>query len=163
MAVQPKMSDLVGDLQAVSDTMEAFLDRRTGRIEMLTEDMEDTIGPEGAELERMIREDTTDRFVPLPTQFERDDFRIMQRFAWSRDDDRHCEKLEDALRGRGKYRRFKDRVIDLDIERDWFAFRDARYKQMMVDWCEEHNVDYIDDMPEADPADPDDRTDRDAS
>lgn len=151
MAVQPKISRLIGDAQAVNADTEVFYDRQAGEVHFFSMDTGNHV-PEIAELREEIREDTTGRFVSLPSQSERNDYRVMKQFARSRADDRQRELLEVALRGRGAFGRFKMLVDELDIREAWFAFRDAHEKRLMMDWCEKHEVAYIDDMPDAEAA-----------
>jgi hypothetical protein len=45
-----------------------------------------------------------------------------------------------SLQGKGAFRRFKDNVILLGIEKDWYSFRDERYKQFAIEWCQENDI-----------------------
>lgn len=43
--------------------------------------------------------------------------------------------LERAIRGKGAFRRFKDRLYDLGLEKSWYKFRDDSYEKVARDWC----------------------------
>ena len=62
----------------------------------------------------------------------------MERFCLSREDDDLC----DAIRGRGAFRRFKDRVQAYGIAEDWYRYRDAALREIAVAWCEAHGLQY---------------------
>jgi hypothetical protein len=52
------------------------------------------------------------------------------------------DQLNHAMHGKGAFRRFKDTVIDLGIDQDWYAWRDAAYRKLAIEWCEDNNVKY---------------------
>ncbi|MBO0995967.1 hypothetical protein IPU53_23600 [Bacillus sp. SD088] len=62
---------------------------------------------------------------------------------WSLPEGEVQDELEDAIRGRGAFRRFKDKIYYFGIEEQWFSYRDSEYKRMAVRWCEDHNIEYI--------------------
>jgi hypothetical protein len=148
MAAPPTLSHLVAEYQNVGfdDDAPVVYDRQTGEIHFLFDDLEGMIGEEGAELLRLYEQDKSGRFVQLPSQFDRDDYRIMQKFAYAQDGEAG-QRLQRAIHGRGAFRYFKDTVYELDLENDWYQFRDQYHKRDMVYWCRENDIDFIDDMP----------------
>jgi len=69
---------------------------------------------------------------------------MMEDFCYELKNQRHKDTLLDAIRGKGAFRRFKDKVHYLGIEEEWYSFRDGRYKQTAIEWCNNHDVRYID-------------------
>ncbi len=47
-----------------------------------------------------------------------------------------------AIKGKGAFRRFKDIVIEFQIEDQWYSYRDKRLKQIAIEWCQDNNVRY---------------------
>ena len=71
----------------------------------------------------------------IPKQDSRDGYRDMQEYIWSLDNESLAERLEDAIHGRGAFRRFKDILgRHPDALQNWFKFRDDREHQRMIDW-----------------------------
>jgi hypothetical protein len=70
----------------------------------------------------------------------------MQEFAWSLEDSAHRQRLDNALGGRGSFRRFNNALYDLpeEIRLQWFAFRDARARKDIVDWLHSIGIEPID-------------------
>ncbi|CDZ76636.1 hypothetical protein BN59_00910 [Legionella massiliensis] len=66
------------------------------------------------QLAKSYLEDNTN-FTTLPSQDDVDEYRMMEDFAFSFNDERHKENLLIALQGKGAFRRFKDTVIYLGI------------------------------------------------
>lgn len=84
-----------------------------------------------------------DDYIELPTKYEINEYEMMEDFCDALDNQRHRDSLRNAIRGKGAFRRFKDQVNDLGIEKNWYAFRDERYKQIAIDWCNEHELKYV--------------------
>ena len=90
--------------------------------------------------------DTTGRYVAIEPHWYSEAFRDMQDFAWSLEDPAHRQRLDRVLGGRGSFRRFNDALDDMpeDIRRQWFAFRDARAREDIVDWLHSIGIEPID-------------------
>jgi len=57
--------------------------------------------------------------------------------------DDYKDTLLDAIRGKGAFRRFQDKIRHLGVEAEWYAFRNGQYQQIAVKWCNNHNINYI--------------------
>ncbi|WP_245208108.1 UPF0158 family protein [Sediminibacillus dalangtanensis] len=102
--------------------------------------------PDWQQDEMKIAEDmveSEDKYVSVPDRFDFDEYSIMEDFCY-RQPENTRDKLLSVIRGRGAFRRFKDTIIDLDIEDHWFAFRDQAFKQIAKEFCEDNNIEYID-------------------
>jgi hypothetical protein len=90
--------------------------------------------------------DSVGRYVAVEPRWSSDAFKDMQDFAWSLEDPAYRQRLERALGGKGSFRRFNDALYDLpeDIRREWFAFRDARARDDIVDWLHSIGIEPID-------------------
>jgi hypothetical protein len=81
------------------------------------------------------------RYAAIPKQDSRVGYRDMEEFIWALDDDHLREVLEAAIRGRGAFRRFKDALYrHPQAEAEWFAFRDARERNRMIEWLASHDI-----------------------
>ena len=43
-------------------------------------------------------------------------------------------------------RRFKDKILEYDIEQDWYQYKDDAYREIAKRWCETNGVDFIEDL-----------------
>jgi hypothetical protein len=65
----------------------------------------------------------------------------MEAFIETVEDDQVRPWLWRLIQGRGAFRRFKDALLDYpDLRERWFAFRDARAEQRMMDWLEVRGI-----------------------
>jgi hypothetical protein len=53
------------------------------------------------------------------------------------------EELLDAIHGVGAFRAFKSTIRRHHIEQAWFAFRTQGLRQIALDWCEEHDIAWV--------------------
>ncbi len=78
------------------------------------------------------------RVEPIPS---REQYRIMERFIATVDNTVLKDALQDAIVGKGAFRRFKDAVGRFPEERKrWFAFRDALLHRFILDWIKSHHL-----------------------
>ncbi len=53
------------------------------------------------------------------------------------------EILYNSIKGRGTFRRFKDNIYKYNLEEDWYKFRDEAIKQIVIKWCKDNEINYI--------------------
>jgi hypothetical protein len=68
----------------------------------------------------------------------------MERFCYSVDDDERRDGLFNAIRGRGAFRYFKDKIREYGIADDWYQYRDDALREIAIVWCEENENPYTD-------------------
>ncbi|MGH2742332.1 MAG: UPF0158 family protein [Thermoleophilaceae bacterium] len=75
---------------------------------------------------------------PLPSAIAYED---MRDFVKRVRDPRARHMLQQAMTGRGAFRRFKDTLLDYpELRRAWFAFHDARSERRAIRWLLEHRL-----------------------
>ena len=52
------------------------------------------------------------------------------------------DRLSSAIQGRGAFRRFKDAVVKMGIDQEWYNFQADAYKSKAIRWCEDNGIDY---------------------
>jgi hypothetical protein len=97
-------------------------------------------GPDPEDLPEDLDED--DDYLPLPDGFEIHEWDIMRRFA-ERQTGPLGETLQDAIRGRGAFRFFRDTIRREGIEGEWRRFFAAALEEIALGWLEEHGVPYV--------------------
>lgn len=97
---------------------------------------------EDQELVDLIEEGWCTRFFRLPSRFDIHEYNIMEQFIWELPAGRMQDTLENAIRGRGAFRRFKDAINRFGVEQQWYDFQEAQYRQLAVEWCEAHGFGY---------------------
>ena len=84
------------------------------------------------------------RYISVERDDPYQDYNDMDRFIATLDDDRLQDRLWDAIRGRGAFRRFKDLIVRYpDVEEQWDAYQDARAKERLLRWLDAHDIEPI--------------------
>ena len=94
-----------------------------------------------------IEEGFGTRFFRVPRSESHDGYRDMEDFIDGLPNARVQERLSDAIRGRGPFRRFKDVLLDYPTEREhWFAFQAARIRERAIAWLADEGIEPITDQ-----------------
>ena len=87
-----------------------------------------------------IEEGFIEDYIPLPRQYDMNEYRMMEEFIYDLPAGRAQNALDAAIRGKGAFRRFKDRLYDFDLQEKWYKYRDDCYEQIARDWCERFGI-----------------------
>jgi hypothetical protein len=71
------------------------------------------------------------------------EYEIMEDFCLTVTNQRKQDTLLRIITGKGAFRRFKDKIIDFEIEDQWYSYRDERFKQIAIEWCQDNNIDFV--------------------
>ena len=133
------LSVVLDAIEMADDNYTYFLDLETGESVFLVDELITGLDNEGLEDEI---EENFERYLRLPTKFEIHEYHIMEEFVWSLPEGRQQDMLERAIQGRGAFRRFKDKVYDLGLEKKWFQYEADTYRKMAIEWCRDHGIEY---------------------
>ena len=146
---------LVDELLTRADETRAYLNLETGEVFSFSEDevsaMESGLWSNDDNekkefLDHVAQVKNPDTYLELPGKYEIHEYRMMEMFSSEFPDPRISEILLEKIRGAGAFRRFKATIHHHGIEKSWYAFRDAAYKEFAIDWLEGHAIPYQDDM-----------------
>jgi hypothetical protein len=154
MNIQVKIKVIIEEMEIQFEESRSLLNIKTGEIVLVTSEdlraVEDEKSfdhlPEWEQENKMIAIDVVENFenyVELPTKYEINEYEIMDAFCLTVSDQRKQDSLLRAIRGKGAFRRFKDKIIDFEIEDQWYSYRDERFKQIAIEWCQDNNINYI--------------------
>lgn len=156
MSKSVKLSDLIDGMEFQSEEMSSYLNKETGEVVSVTDDEictaddpleEDPLDldEEQIEIARDILDDVSGKkYIPLPSKYDIHEYNIMEKFCLSIADNRISDILHKVIKGKGAFRRFKDSIQILDVEDEWFRYRDESIKKNAMDWCLENDIKYID-------------------
>lgn len=134
-----KLENVLEAIELANDAYQYYLNIETGETVMRADALITGIVDEKLDEELEMN---YDKYFKLPTKYEINEYQIMEEFIWSLPDGNKQDKLENAIRGKGAFRRFKDTVYNMDIEKQWFAFEADAYKKIAIEWCERHDLQY---------------------
>jgi hypothetical protein len=152
MPAAARLNDIVEALEMQVNESSSFLDRDTGRVENVSNDLlreaEESDGDEALDLPTWQKQEweiaklivSTDHFRKLPSKLEVHEWAIMQDFSRSVKSDRIREDLLHAIHGAGAFRNFKNTLRRHGVESAWFVFRAEALRQFALDWCQENEI-----------------------
>lgn len=159
METRVKLSAILEGLELRGDEGQCYFDTQTGKLVYVTDDElcaaeegddeEKDVpdwGEEARQTARAVLNDSENRFLALPSQFDLNEYHVMEEFCRSIEDERISDDLCYQIRGKGAFRRFKEAVQRFGLTDDWYRFRDEAVKQAAIEWCEGNQIAYEDDV-----------------
>ncbi len=150
MTIVVSLRDVVNEMDVMSDSFHAYLNKATGELVTITDEEIEAIESEAdwsqypewqhealATAKKVLA--STD-FLPLPSKFDINEYEIMEKFCYSIEDSDLGNELLDQIKGSGAFRRFKDAIRRRGIEEEWYRFRDEGVEEIAVDWLEFHGI-----------------------
>lgn len=147
---------LASELELASDEFQMYLDLETGEIFTVSSE-EMRIAEDSAEDEQF--ESYTEwergalltaleicvnfaRYKKLPKLSETEENYIMADFCGRIESEMVREQLLETIEGKGSFKRFRDAILKVGIEQDWFDFKSKQIKMMAIEWCNANAVPY---------------------
>ncbi|MDD4781214.1 MAG: UPF0158 family protein, partial [Tissierellia bacterium] len=79
-------------------------------------------------------------YISLPSKIH--EYQIMEDFIDSLTNTSHIDRLERAITGKGAFRRFKDTINYLGIEKKWYDFKRKALEKIVIEWCNDNDLEY---------------------
>ena len=155
MEGKAKIKDIIEEMEIQIDGYRSFINTRTGEVLSVSEDdLRDAEDEkpinnlhdwqiENLEIANDIVENFED-YKELPTKYEINEYEIIEDFCLTILDEKIQKILLISIAGKGAFRRFKDIVKEFEIEMDWYKYRDKRYRELAIEWCQNNEIEYID-------------------
>lgn len=151
--IQVNLKDIIEEMEIQFEKSLSLLNMKTGEIVLVTsEDLraaeEEPFDhlPEWQQENRKIAIDVVENFenyIELPTKYDVNEYKIMENFCLSVSNQWKQEALLRAIKGKGAFRRFKDKIIDFEMEEQWYTYRYECFKQIAIKWCQGNNINFI--------------------
>ena len=152
-----KLQDIVDELEIRFANQEVFYNKKTGEFLCVNEDefritekddfkhnLENYAKWQREHLEDVykLEYEEFDDYIKLPGSFDIRDSDIMEEFIDSIKDNRKRRELENCMWQKGMYRKFKDKIIQLGLESQYFRFYDEKLNELAKKWCNKNNLEY---------------------
>lgn len=128
-----RADELIMAFEGFGPEMQHFLDRQTGEVLTVFEDMDE----EDAEL----LDADPDRFLlvePVPSYVG---YEVMSDFVDTLPEGKVSRELTRALQQRRPFRRFKDVLLNYPaVREDWFRFHEQAFMKIIQEWLDDHGV-----------------------
>jgi hypothetical protein len=152
MSLLVSLKAVVAEMDVPGDEFHAYLNKNTGELVAITEE-EIEIIESGENVEEFpawqqeaVRKTqevlNSSEFLALPSKFDINEYRIMERFCLSVEEEELRDRLLYCIQGSGAFRRFKDAIHEYGIADRWYKFRQEALEEIAVEWLESNNIDY---------------------
>ena len=112
-------------------------------IDTINEDETYFYSIQDEEIVYVLEDDEDDEFfIPLPTKEEVNDYQNMVNFTETIEDDKKRDWFENAIHGKGAFRRFRATLERFGMETEWYDYLEACHRELAIEWCEQHGVVY---------------------
>jgi hypothetical protein len=150
--VPVKLDDLISEIEIQMDETYTYINTQTGEVitlsreEMRVAEDEEPLDKypdwqrENIEQAIKIIEDENEAYLDFTLRNEYHEYEIVEEFIGTLSDDEVREELFGAIQGRGAFRRFKDGIIEHDVEKQWYEFKEKKLKELVIEWCEEKGL-----------------------
>lgn len=85
---------------------------------------------------------TTDKYLRIPTNYDIYEWEIIIDFTREIEDESVKNELLNAINDSNPFRKFKEKVLQHDVTRDWFRFKRKRFVEIAKYWCEGQKIGY---------------------
>lgn len=128
-----KLEDIIEAMEFANMETEYYYDTQNEKVLMLFDERVD--GEDNPEL--------FEDYIPLPGQYDINEYRIMEEFIYELPVGKNQDVLARTIQGRGAFRRFKDKLYDLNLEKQWYQYREEAYEKIARQWSERHKIDIV--------------------
>lgn len=144
-----KLNEIIEGMDMLGFERVVLLHIKTGKVisvvESILRDAEEDERADDVEEELELAYDIIDNdnhYLELPSEYEIHEYRMMEDFCYTIENEKEQDTLLRAISGKGAFRRFKDTIGYLGVDRDWYDYRYERYKQIAIRFCERNNLEY---------------------
>jgi hypothetical protein len=151
MPTSAVLEDLIDALEDQSDSLFPYLDRGTGKVQLITGESISLADAEPEEIDLLsdwqkeeaelaVRIETSDQYLRLPDRFEINEWNIMNEFCHEMKREDIRATLLQAVQGSHAFRRFKDQIANYNLWDEWNRFRRQKFEKILREWCEENGI-----------------------
>ena len=153
MPISIRLNDVVEALDNATEEHSYYLDKRTGEIILLTSEElkaaeDDELISEYPDWQResilKAREVLSDseHLSQVPDQFDIHEYQIMEYFCRGFEDKQIGQELLRLIKGSGAFRRFKNAINEMDVDKAWYQFKQRALEKIAIEWLEENEIPY---------------------
>ncbi len=153
MTLPVSLQAVIDEMDTFGDDFHPYLNQLTGELVTLRDeeiqaveqgdDLDEDAESEPDEIPTAREVLSSEDYLPLPSKFDIHEWAIMQRFCFAVEDADLRRELQDQIHGAGAFRRFKDTLYRHNLLDEWFAYRQAAFAEIAIEWLEEHHIPYV--------------------
>jgi len=147
-----KLDDLINEIEIQMEETLTYINTQTGEVITLSrEEMRAAEDEEPLEnypdwqkenIKQAIKilEDENEVYRGFTLRNEYNEYEIVEEFIGTLSEEKVRKELFGVIQGRGAFRRFKDGIREHDVEKQWYEFKEKRVKELVIEWCEDKDL-----------------------
>ena len=157
MSPRVKLSSIINSIGLQTANTSCYIDKERGELFLIPKEQLHA-AEEDVELEdypdwekeqiKLTREILADkkgkRYILIPGKFVIHEYSTMENFCFILDDEKISRALLRAIMGAGIFNRFNNCIHRYGVADDWYKYRYNWMKRIVIDWCEENDIEYED-------------------
>jgi hypothetical protein len=156
MSPRVKISNIINIISSQSYNTSYYLDREKGEPFLVSKEqlraaegdaeLDDFPEWERAQIElarKILSDEKGKRYILIPVKFVSHEYSAMENFCFSFDGDEISRALLQAIKGAGAFNRFNSCIHRYGVADDWYTYRYNSMKRVVIDWCEENKIGYV--------------------
>jgi hypothetical protein len=156
MSPRVKISNIINIISSQSYNTSYYLDREKGEPFLVSKEqlraaegdaeLDDFPEWERAQIElarKILSDEKGKRYILIPVKFVSHEYSAMENFCFSFDGDEISRALLQAIKGAGSFNRFNSCIHRYGVADDWYTYRYNSMKRVVIDWCEENKIGYV--------------------
>ena len=151
--MEVELAKIVEGIEVQSDESQACLNLSTGEVIVYTdeelyaaresEDLSDHAEWYREAVERAKEYiENEESYLRLPTKFELNEYRMMEKFIESLPIEEQREELFNSIKGKGAFNRFRQGIERFMLIDKWHKYKDEALLEFAKWWCEDNNIKY---------------------
>jgi hypothetical protein len=153
MTVPVKLEEVIDCLQTQSEETHYYLDTQSGEILLFSNDQlraveneeDDDLSPyPESDPPVIVRArqlfDAPGQFIELPDKWEINKYAIMEEFCLAIVDTDISAQMFYAIKGKGAFGRFRDKLHRYHLENQWYRFQHDALKRIALEWCQDNEI-----------------------
>ena len=133
-----KLQDVVKAIDSGRTGAEYYYETKIGGIVRVSEKAVN--GDANPALLERSREEQVIDYIPVPRQYDIDEYFMIEEFIYELQEGREQDILERAVRGKDASDKFMEKLYDLGLEERWRRYREDACKKVAREWCGRYKI-----------------------
>lgn len=147
------LSDIIEALESTSETIQFYLNVKTGEVLTMSEDelwstQEDELEEDYSDWDDEFLNNPdalmdSEEFLPLPDVYEIDELSMMENFCDTVEDQAVRSALRAGMTKQDAFENFKSAAQQYGLAENWEQFRENAYRDLAIEWCASNDIPFV--------------------
>lgn len=147
------LNDLIENMEQVSEDAKIYFSKNDGDFHYITGDIMKLAKKNGeisnlseweVDIFQIAKEilNNKEEYILVPKLAFIDETKIINLFIDTIQNNKEQEELRSAINSKEGERKFKNLLVEFNINEEWDKYLEGYYKKQAIQWCNENNLEY---------------------